>query len=134
MDQSTQELHRSRIGCTLPRSRKADGLPTLIAFLLACLLLSTLIAAPAAHAVCKSPKNICKHVSDCLYRTVDPNNNNVVQIRGGVKTRNGKMVWAGADACAVDFGIKKQWDKWSGGCSDLEYVTIAKAEIENGKA
>jgi hypothetical protein len=110
MDQSAQEIHRSRIGCTSPHSRKADGLPTLIAFLLACLLLPTLIA-PAAHAVCKSPKNICKHISDCLDRAVDPNNNNVVRIREGVKTRNGKMVWAGADACAVDLGIKKQWDK-----------------------
>jgi hypothetical protein len=119
MDQSAQEIHRPR-----PRSRKADGLPTLMAFLLACLLPPTLIV-PAAHAVCKSPKNVCKHISDCLDRTVD-----VVR----VKTRNGKMVWAGADACTVDLGIKKQWDKWSGECSDLEYVTIAKAEIENGKA
>ncbi len=41
---------------------------------------------------------------------------------------------AGADACATDLGIKSVWDKWSGGCSDIEYVTIAKAEIENGKA
>ena len=101
-----------------------------------CLLLSLLIliAAPAAHAVCRSPKNICKHISDCLARTSEPNNNDAVRIREGVRTRNGKMVWAGADACAVDLKIKRQWDKWSGGCADIEYVTIAKAEIELGKA
>jgi hypothetical protein len=104
-----------------------------IAFALACLLLPTLIAAPAAHAVCRSPKNICKHIGDCLNRTADSNNNDVVRIREGVRMHNGKMVWAGADACAIDLGIKRQWDKWSDGCSDVEYVTIAKAEIENGK-
>jgi hypothetical protein len=103
-------------------------------FLPACLLAATLIAAPAAHAVCRSPKNVCKHISDCLDRKVDPGNNVVVQIRDGVKTHNGKMVRAGADACAVDLGIKREWDKWSSGCSDTEYVAIAKAEIENGKA
>jgi hypothetical protein len=101
-----------------------------------CLLAHFLIlaAAPAAHAVCRSPKNMCKHIDDCLQRTSDPNNKNAEQIRGGVRTRNGKMVWAGADACAVDLKIKRQWDKWSAGCSDIEYVTIAKAEIEHGKA
>jgi hypothetical protein len=71
---------------------------------------------------------------DCLARTSEPNNNDAVRIREGVRTRNGKMVWAGADACAVDLKIKRQWDKWSGGCADIEYVTIAKAEIEHGKA
>jgi hypothetical protein len=101
-----------------------------------CLLVSLLIliAAPAAHAVCRSPKNICKHISDCLLRTSEPNNNDAVRIREGVRTHNGEMVWAGADACAVALKIKRQWDKWSAGCSDLEYVTIAKAQIENGKA
>jgi len=43
-------------------------------------------------------------------------------------------VRAGADSCAIVLKIKTQWDKWSGGCSDVEYVTIAKAEIENGRA
>ena len=31
-----------------------------------------LVAAPAAHAACRSPKNICKHFDDCLQRTSDP--------------------------------------------------------------
>ena len=114
----------------LPRGRRRASVHSV---LLACLLLSPLIAAPAAHAVCRSPRNICKHIADCLDRNVDPNNV-VVQIRDGVRTRNGKTVRAGADACATDLGIKREWDKWSGGCSDIEYVTIAKAEIENGKA
>jgi hypothetical protein len=99
----------------------------------ACLLLPTLIPAPAAHAGCGSPKNICKHISDCLHQTSEPNNIDE-RIREGVRARNGKMVWAGADACAVDLRIKRQWDKWSSGCSDLEYITIAKAAIEIGKA
>ena len=36
-------------------------------------LATALVAAPAAHAICKSPKNICKHFDDCLQRTSDPN-------------------------------------------------------------
>jgi hypothetical protein len=96
------------------------------------LLLSTLIAAPAA-AVCKSPKKICKHIDECL-QTFDPNNKAAEQIREGVKTRNGKIVWAGADACARDLGRKRQWDDWTRQCSDVEYVSIAKVEMELGKA
>jgi hypothetical protein len=48
-----------------------------------CLLVSLLIliAAPAAHAVCRSPKNICKHIGDCLLRTSERNNNDAVRIR-----------------------------------------------------
>ena len=65
--------------------------------ILASLLLSSLIAAPAA-AVCKSPKNICKHIDECLQRTSDPNNKAAEQIREGVRTRNGRIVWAGAEA------------------------------------
>jgi hypothetical protein len=56
-----------------------------------------------------------------------------MRIREGVRAHNGEMVRAGADACAVDLKVKKQWDKWSAGCSDVDYVTIAKAEIESGK-
>jgi len=95
------------------------------------LLLATLIAAPAAHAVCRSPKNICKHIDDCLHQT--SNNKDAVQIREGVRTRNGKIVWAGAEACARDLNRKRQWDSWVRECSDLEYVSIAKVVIELGK-
>ena len=94
------------------------------------LVLATLIATPTAHAVCRSPKNICKHIDDCLQRT----NKDVDQINEGVRTRNGKMVGAGAEACARDLGRKRQWDNWARGCSDLEYVSIAKVEMEIGKA
>jgi transposase len=101
--------------------------------ILASLLLSTLIAAPAA-AVCKSPRSICKHIDECLQRTSDPNNKAAEQIREGVKTRSGKIVWAGAEACARDLGRKRQWDDWTRQCSDVEYVSIAKVEMEIGKA
>ena len=89
-----------------------------------------LIATPTAHAVCGSPKNICMHIDDCLQRT----NKDVDQIKEGVRTRNGKMVGAGAEACARDLGRKRQWDGWTRQCSDLEYVSIAKVEMEMGKA
>jgi hypothetical protein len=56
-----------------------------------------------------------------------------VQIREGVRTRNGKIVWAGAEACARDLNRKRQWDSWVRECSDLEYVSIAKVVIELGK-
>src|SRR5262249_38444966 len=72
------------------------------------LILAILIAAPAAHAVCKSPKNICKHIDDCLQRTSD--NTDAQRIREGVRARNGNMVGAGAEACARDLGRKKEWD------------------------
>jgi hypothetical protein len=84
------------------------------------------VAAPAAYAACRSPKNICKHFDDCLQRTSDSNNKDADGIRAGVKARNGQIVLAGAEACARDLGRKQQWDKWARGCSELEFVQIAK--------
>jgi hypothetical protein len=84
-----------------------------------------LIATPVAHAACRSPKNICKHFDDCLQQTSDPTNKDADGIRAGVKSRNGQIVLAGAEACARDLGRKKQWDKWARGCSGLELVQIA---------
>jgi hypothetical protein len=96
-------------------------------------LATLLIAAPAAHAACRSPKNICKHFDDCLQRTSDPNNKDADGIRAGVKARNGQIVLASAEACARDLGRKQQWDKWARGCSELEFVQIAKVGLELGK-
>ena len=96
-------------------------------------LATLLIAAPAAHAACRSPKNICKHFDDCLQRTSDSNTKDADGIRAGVKARNGQIVLAGAEACARDLGRKQQWDKWARGCSELEFVQIARAELELGK-
>jgi hypothetical protein len=92
-----------------------------------------LITAPAAHAACRSPKNICKHLDECLQRTSDPNNKDTDDIRAGVKARIGQIVLAGAEACARDLGRKQQWDKWARGCSELEFVQIAKVQLEPGK-
>src|SRR5215831_3246789 len=61
-------------------------------------LATLLITAPAAHAACRSPKNICKHLDECLQRTSDPNNKDTDDIRAGVKARNGQIVLAGAEA------------------------------------
>jgi len=44
-----------------------------------------------------------------------------------------RMVLAGAEACARDLGRKQQWDKWARGCSELEFVQIARVELELGK-
>jgi len=49
-------------------------------------------------------------------------------------THNGQIVSAGAGACARDLGKKQQWDKWARGCSELEFVQIAKVGLELGKA
>ena len=97
-------------------------------------LATLLITVPAAHAVCRSPKNICKHLDDCMQRTSDPNNKDADGIRAGVKARNGQIVSAGAEACARDLGKKQQWDKWASGCSELEFIQIAKVGLELGKA
>jgi hypothetical protein len=40
------------------------------------------------------------------------------------------LPWAGAEACARDLGRKKQWDNWTRECSNHEYVSIAKVEME----
>ena len=90
----------------------------------------SLIAAPAAHAVCRSPKNICKHFNNCLQQASDHNNKDAEDIRVGVKSRNGQIVLAGAEACARDLGTKQQWDKWARACSELEFVEIARVELE----
>jgi len=98
------------------------------------ILATLLITAPAVHAVCRSPKNICKHLDDCLQRTSDSNNKDAAGIRAGVKARNGRVVSAGAEACARDLGKKQQWDKWARGCSEREFVQVAKVGVELGKA
>ena len=95
-------------------------------------VLATLIAAPA-YGVCRSPRNICKHIDDCLQRAAEPNNNDAEQIKEGVQKRNGKTVWTALESCARNLGRKKQWDNWTRQCSDVEYVSIAKVEMELGK-
>ena len=40
---------------------------------------------------------------------------------------------AGAEACARDLGRKRQWDNWARGCSDLEYLSIARVERKSEK-
>jgi hypothetical protein len=108
--------------------------PCVPRFVFGMVVLATLvIAAPAAHAVCRSPKNICKLFDDCLQRTSGVNNKNADDIKAGVKARNGQMVLAGAEACARDLGKKQQWDKGAHGCSELEFVQIARVELEFGK-
>jgi hypothetical protein len=108
--------------------------PCLPRFVFGMAVLATLLVnAPAAHAACRSPKNICKHFDDCLQRTSDSNNKDTDGIRTGVKARNGQIVLAGAEACARDLGRKQQWDKWARGCSELEFVQIAKVGLELGK-
>ena len=96
-------------------------------------LATLLIAALVAHAACRSPKNICKHFDDCLQRTSDPNSKDADGISAGVKARNGQIVLVDAEACARDLGRKQQWDKWARGCSALEFVQIARVELELGK-
>jgi hypothetical protein len=97
-------------------------------------LATFLTAAPAAHAACRSPKNICKHLDDCLQRTTDPNNKYADGIRAGVYGRNGQIVSTGAEACARDLGKEQQWDEWARGCSELELFQMAKVGLELGKA
>jgi hypothetical protein len=89
-------------------------------------LATLLIAAPAAHAACRSPKNICKHFDECVQRTPDPNNKDADGIRAGVKARNGQIVLAAAEGCARDLGRKQQWDKWARGCSDSSLSKLAR--------
>jgi hypothetical protein len=52
-------------------------------FVFGMVLATLLIAAPATHAACRSPKNICKHFDDCLQRTFDPNDKDADGIRAG---------------------------------------------------
>src|SRR6266481_7160227 len=94
-------------------------------------VLATLIAAPAAHAVCKSQKIYVNTLMTVCTRT--SGTQDAHDIREGVRTRNGKMVGAGAQACALDLDRKKQWDDWARGCSDGEFVVIARTEMELGK-
>jgi hypothetical protein len=98
-----------------------------------CLLVSLLIliAAPAAHAVYRSPKNICKHISDCLLRTSEPNNNDAVRIREGVRTRNGEMVWA--DACAVALKIKRNGTNGRLGAQTLSMSQLLRQKSKTEK-
>src|SRR5262249_48595052 len=98
-------------------------------FLFGIVVVAILIVASAAHAVCESPRNICKHFDECLQRSSD----NGDQIRAGVKARNGKIVLVGAQACALDLGRKREWDEWARGCSLGEYVEIVRTEMELGK-
>src|SRR5262245_1885609 len=96
------------------------------------LVLATLIGMPTAYAVCASPRNICKHIDDCLQRTSGPDNKDAEQIREGVTARNGKMVFAGAAACARDFVKKRQWGNGTRAQFGRSYVT-AGAEYVGGR-
>jgi hypothetical protein len=60
--------------------------------------LSTRVAATAGP----STANICKHIDDCLQRT----NKDADQIKEGVRTRKGKMVGAGAEACPTNVRVR----------------------------
>src|SRR5260221_1965914 len=91
-------------------------------------LATLLIAAPAAHAACRSPKNICKHFDDCLQRTSDPNNKDADGIRAGVKARNGQLVLAGPEACGRGWLMKQQLDNCAHGRSELEFVQISMVD------
>ena len=103
-------------------------------FVFGMVVLATMLnAVPVGHAACRSPKNICKHFDECLQRASDPNDKDAKGIREGVKARNGQIVLAGAEACARDLGRKQQWHKWARGCSELEFVQIARVELELGK-
>jgi hypothetical protein len=82
----------------------------------------------------KVRRTFVKHLDDCLQRTSDPNNKDADGIRAGVKARNGRMVSAGAEACARDLDKKQQWDGWARGCSELELFQMAKVGLELGKA
>ena len=96
-------------------------------------LTTLLIAAPLTRAACRSPKNICKHLDDCLQRTSDPNNKDADGIRAGVKARNGQIVLAGADACARDLGRKLEWDKWALGAQNSSLSKLLRWGLELGK-
>jgi hypothetical protein len=50
-------------------------------FVMGIAALATLIAAPAAYGVCKSPRNICKHIDDCLQRGSEAGNKDADQIK-----------------------------------------------------
>jgi hypothetical protein len=137
---SSQSRVRQELGCAGSEVRDQLGQREMaiiqgrLPFVFGILVLATLlIAAPEAHAACSSPKNICKHLDDCLQRTSDPNNKDADGIRAGVKARNGQIVLAAAQSCARDLGRKQQWDKWARGCSKLEFVQIARVELELGK-
>jgi hypothetical protein len=97
-------------------------------------LATLLIAAPAAHAACRSPKNICRHFDDCLQRTSDPNNKDADGIRAGVKARNGQIVLAGAEACARDLDRKQQWDKWARPRDTISASRLAEAMTNSSRA
>ena len=99
--------------------------PCLPRFVFGMAVLATLlIAAPAAHAACRSPKNICKHFDDCLQRTSHPNDKDADGIRAGVKARNGQMVLAGAEACARDLG-KPRWD-WKSPLRPVRTIAVKR--------
>jgi len=53
----------------------------------------------------------------------EPNNKDAEGIRAGVKARNGRIVLAGAQACARYLGKKQEWDKWTRGCSGPQSET-----------
>jgi|SRR5262249_7338793 len=65
------------------------------------------------------------------YCAEDQTNRDQSTQRQSKQTRN---AGTGLEACARGLGRKKQWDNWTRGYSDVEYVSIAKVEMEIGKA
>ena len=91
---------------------------------LAAIIISAAIPAQAFN--CTKASNTCLDIGICLRRGVD---NDVRRIKEGVRTNVGHLVWEGADACWTNFNDHRSWAGYSGGCSDDDFLNLAKAAI-----
>jgi hypothetical protein len=81
-----------------------------------------------AAATCRSPRNVCEHISGCVYRNLGARNQvERTRILNGVAIRDGAVVDAGAEACQRKVGNIAAWKRDSEGCTSAEYLNMATA-------
>ena len=95
---------------------------------------SVAFGAGYARAGCADPRATCAMMEACIYDGEPRRVDDRARIRQGVETGNGNLVWQGLDACQVDKNQKDGFDKASGGCSDADYLDLAKRVIMDQNA
>lgn len=89
---------------------------------------------PAFADGCHSSKAVCRYVDVCINRKVfEPSDPDVKRIREGVASNDGVKVWEGLTGCAIDMKREKDFSAVSAGCSNQQYVDLARSYLQSGK-
>jgi hypothetical protein len=93
------------------------------------LLMSTMGTSKAA---CANAAQICVFIGDCLNGSVPGEANDRNRINDGLSHDNGNTIFAGVSACQTNRQHVPQWNLASVGCTDVEYLALARKAQSSG--